>query len=103
MYSSRISLGTAVKTVQNQLYDGGLVLKKPTLVMSTPADEVLVNDEIEQLSQHLVWKENPALLQYKQIGTSDAEPSAHDLLAAPSAIRVDEAMKHIEEFFNRHF
>lgn len=94
---------TAVKTVQNQLYDGELVLKKPTLVMSTPADEVLVNDEIEQLSQHLVWKENPALLQYKQIGTSDAEPSAHDLLAAPSAIRVDEAMKRIEEFFNRHF
>ena len=71
--------------------------------MSTPADEVLVNDDIEQLSQHLLWEENPDLFQYKQVGSSEAEPSAHDLLAAPSAIRVDEAMRHIEQFLNRHF
>ena len=93
----------AVKSVQTQLYDGRLVLKKPSLVMSTPADEVLVNDDIEQLSQHLLWEENPDLFQYKQVGSSEAEPSAHDLLAAPSAIRVDEAMRHIEQFLNRHF
>ena len=93
----------AVKQVQNELVADKLVLKKPTLVMSTPADEVLLNDEIESLSQHLVWKEDPHLFSYYKIGTSDEEPSAHDLLAAPSALRVDETMRHIENFLHTNF
>eukprot|EP00943_MAST-04B_sp_MAST-4B-sp1_P000380 g380.t1 len=93
----------AVKQVQNELVASKLILKKPTLVMSTPADEVLVNDEIELLSKHLIWDENPNLYSYHKIGTSDAEPSAHDLLAAPSALRVDEAMRHIEHYLNTNF
>ena len=93
----------AVKQVQIGLVADKLVLKKPTLVMSTPADEVLLNDEIESLSQHLVWKEDPHLFSYYKIGTSDEEPSAHDLLAAPSALRVDETMRHIENFLHTNF
>ena len=40
---------------------------------------------------------------HKKIGTDVIEASAHDVLAAPSTIRVDEAMRHIENWLATHF
>ena len=39
----------------------------------------------------------------RRIGTSTEHPSAHDVLAAPSMLRVDEALKHIERWLKTHF
>ncbi len=39
----------------------------------------------------------------RQIGTSEDHPSAHDVLAAPSMLRVDEALKHVERWLKTHF
>ena len=39
----------------------------------------------------------------RRVGTSPEAPSAHDVLAAPSAQRVDEAMNHIERWLSCHF
>ena len=93
----------AVKKVQKELEKGKLVLKKPTLVMATSADDVLDSDSIQMMSQRLIWKDDPNLFSFQKIGTSKEEPSGHDLLAAPSAIRVDEAMRHIEHYLYHNF
>ncbi len=39
----------------------------------------------------------------RQIGSSEEHPSAHDVLAAPSMLRVDEAVKHVERWLKTHF
>ena len=39
----------------------------------------------------------------RQIGSSEDHPSAHDVLAAPSMLRVDEALKHVERWLKTHF
>ena len=39
----------------------------------------------------------------RRIGSSSKEPSAHDVLAAPSAVRVDEALRHIERWLGTHY
>ena len=107
----------AVTEVQKMLARGELTLRRPTLVLSTHADEVLARDSIDTLSDMLtegpqgrglsndgherpIW--SPELVE-REIGTSAAEPSAHDVLAAPSKVRVEEAMQHVLRWLSAHF
>lgn len=39
----------------------------------------------------------------REIGSDNIHRSAHDVLAAPSQVRVNEAMKHIEEWLAVQF
>ena len=102
---------SAVDDVQRKLKSGKLVLDKPALVLSTAADEVLSQSDVDTLSDHLgsnvsaadgrkssdepMWSREVIT---REIGSTSSEPSAHDVLAAPSAARVDEAMRCIERW-----
>ena len=117
---------SAVNDVQKKLISGKLVLDKPALVLSTSADEVLAQSDVDTLSGHLgasdtaassdqseksaaphdgddtpltapLWSREVAL---RQIGSTPTEPSAHDVLAAPSAARVNEALLCIERWLS---
>ena len=99
-----------VTEVQNKLKDGKLVLGKPALVLSTEADEVLSHQDIDDFSQNLgpplgatAAQRAVAPIVRRRIGTDALESSAHDVLAAPSAVRVDEAMRHVENWLATHF
>lgn len=104
----------AVTNVQDQLVEGKLRLRKPTLVLSTSADEVLSQEHISSRTSYLCADPNEERLPIekpiwekgvveRRIGTSLEHPSAHDVLAAPSSSRVDEAMCHIERWLASHF
>ena len=96
---------SAVSKIQHQLVQGKLRIAKdkPALVLSTSADEVLNQESVIDKSKYLRAAENVHNITERRIGTSDVEESAHDVLAAPSALRVDEAMCHIESFLDLHF
>ena len=47
-----------------------------------------------------IW--SPDLVE-REVGTSPDEPSAHDVLAAPSQARVAEAMQHMLKWLASHF
>jgi len=97
----------AVTKAQQRLKSGKMVLGKPTLVLSTPADTVLDFDKIDKYNDFLLKErkdgkynkvDGPDLLVERQI-----EGSSHDVLAADSAQKVDEAMNHIETFLVAKF
>ena len=105
----------AVTDVQKNLVQGKLRLppNKPTLVLSTSADEVLSQEHIQQRIPFLsadpneekqpidkaIW-ENGVV--ERRIGTDDKNQSAHDVLAA-SPSRVAEAMNHIDRWLGVNF
>ena len=121
----------AVSRVQNALVEGRLRLPshKPALVMSTAADEVLDQERISNRTAFLSSTRNSTeqsggdtnrgvaaedhsplakpiwagSVVERRIGTSEEHPSAHDVLAAPSMVRVDEALKHMERWLKTHF
>ena len=97
----------AVTLAQERLKKGNMVLKKPVLVLSTTDDEILDSNKIDEWSDFLTkdkkdGKENTVdgedLLVERVIDSSVAERSSHDVLAADSAVRVSEAMGHIESW-----
>ena len=90
-----------VTEVQGMLSDGKLKLGRPVLVLSTKGDEVLNFDDINELSGMLCEEEH---LVEREIGTGGLEgDSCHDVLAANSVVRVDEAMGEIESFLKARF
>jgi alpha-beta hydrolase superfamily lysophospholipase len=103
----------AVTLAQEQLKEGKMVLGKPALVLCTPSDEVLDAGDIDKYSDYLVkertdGKRNStqdvgALLVERIIESTVTEKSGHDVLAADSAVKVDEAMGHIEKFLIGRF
>ena len=106
----------AVTNIQDQLVQGRLRLPpfKPALVLSTSADEVLSQEHIISRTPLLcadpeenkwpiekpIWETGVV---ERRIGTSADSQSAHDVLAAPSSSRVDEAMGHLERWLTTHF
>eukprot|EP00040_Diaphanoeca_grandis_P007419 m.286712 g.286712 ORF g.286712 m.286712 type:complete len:130 (+) comp186352_c0_seq1:1-390(+) len=101
----------AVTEVQTMLKKGELVLQKPTLVLTTNADVVLNQGDIETLTNQLsstgedasmmpLWSPN---LVERTIVSTATEKSAHDVLAAPSQVKVREAMKNIEAWLASQF
>jgi pimeloyl-ACP methyl ester carboxylesterase len=106
----------AVTNVQDQLVAGKLRLPpyKPSLVLSTSADEVLLQEDISSRAAFLcadskeerrpvekpIWETGVV---ERRIGTSATSASAHDVFAAPSSTRVDEAMCHVERWLATHF
>ena len=103
-----------VTKAQTMLKNGEMVLNKPILVLSTTADEILSHSEIDDLSDLLHkskkdGKNNPISKSSKSrfvervIGSTATDRSAHDVLAAPSAARVDEAMDIIENWLHVNY
>jgi hypothetical protein len=84
---------------------------KPVLVMYTAADEVLKGTDIDKYSDYLTSERKDGAgramdkggLVEREIGTDDQDQSAHDVLAAPSVLRVDEAWDHMESWMTSHF
>jgi len=102
----------AVTKVQRMIQDRDFVLKKPTLLLYTDADTVLSSEDIDRISDYLtpegkidgrfVSMDSEGIVERK-VETSELAPSAHDVLAAPSKRRVDEAMRFIVDWSNIHF
>jgi len=81
-------------------------------VLTTHADTVLDAADVHRAGKALskdgshggrrapLWS---ADLVTREIGTDSTHRSAHDVLAAPSQVRVDEAMRHIEEWLAVQF
>jgi hypothetical protein len=93
---------SAVTSVHKKLRSGSLILDDPILVLSTEADEVLSQHSIDSLSDNLMPVFSRDVVT-KQIGSSPDALSCHDVLAAPSPVRVDEAMLKIERWLAIHF
>lgn len=106
----------AVTNVQEQLVQGKLRLPpyKPTLVLSTSADEVLSQEHISSRTPLLCAETDESIQPIdkaiwetgvieRRIGTSKDHSSAHDVFAAPSSSRVDEACNHLERWLACHF
>lgn len=106
----------AVAHVQSMLEDGQLHLTMPLLVLYTEADGVLASEDIDRLSDNLTaaqrdGKDAPysaRQLVERVVETSQWDPSCHDVLAAPSRRRVEEAMGYILDWtrqtdFSRRF
>ena len=99
---------SAVCVAQRRLRDGELAVDKPVLVLCTEADTVLSAKGIllwskllspltaEPLDAPLLTK---GLCQ-RVIGTQAWDPSEHDVLAAPSARRVAQALSLLLEWAN---
>ena len=91
---------SAVTNVQRMIQSKDVVLKKPALLLYTDADEVLSSEDIDRISDYLtpdgkvdgrfVPMDSNGIVERK-VETSELEPSSHDVLAAPSKRRVDEA------------
>ena len=113
--SLSISVGwcKAVTIAQSMLKAGDMVLGKPALVLSASADEVLDVHDIDRLSDYLVegrkdGKDNSvedgeAMLVERTIESTFTELSGHDVLAADSPVKVDEAMGVIETWLGSRF
>jgi len=103
----------AVAIAQGELTGGRMVLGKPVLVLSSTADEVLDHSDIDELSDFLVpdkkdgkgnaLADGGAMLVERVIESTVTERSGHDVLAAESALKVDEAMSSIESWLGGRF
>ncbi len=90
----------AVTTGHSRLRNGELTLDKPILVLYTDADTVLSSVGVNEAADFLSPKKIDGLdapletkgLVERLISSSEWDPSAHDVLAAPSMRRVDQAM-----------
>lgn len=118
--TTTVSAGWArsVSYVQRMVQRKDIYLEKPTLVLFSEGDNVLDADEVDKFTESLAGagdRSNVDVLDpskrsitsgklvERKIGTSFEEPSGHDVLAAASSIRVDEAMNHILEWTKAHF
>ena len=113
--SLAISVGwcKAVTIAQSMLKSGDMVLGKPALVLSARADEVLDAGDIDRMSDYLVAgmkdgkgndiDDGDAMLVERMIESTVTELSGHDVLAADSAVKVDEAMGVIETWLGSRF
>ncbi|GMH81744.1 hypothetical protein TL16_g09028 [Triparma laevis f. inornata] len=98
----------AVTLAQEELKSGNMVLDQPCLVLSSTSDEVLDAGDIDRLSDFLVvgrqdgkdksLEDTGAMLVERVIESTVREKSGHDVLAADSAVKVDEAMTAIEKW-----
>eukprot|EP01134_Creolimax_fragrantissima_P004904 CFRG4904T1 len=99
---------SALLNVQEMLQKGELVLQN-VLVLYTPADKELNHVKIDKMVDYLSsgrtdgknMPSNEDLVE-RVIETSEWDPSCHDVLAAPSMKRVNEAMYYIEEWILAH-
>ena len=108
----------AVTDVQLMLAAGKIRLRRPTMVLSSHADEVLRKGDIDDLSDMLtqgpqgergqdndghhrpLWSKE---LVEREVETTPEHPSAHDVLAAPSQQRVEEALQLMLMWLASHF
>lgn len=96
----------AVAHVQSMLLHHELELAMPCLVLYTEADGVLEMKDIDRFSDYLTpTQEDGKHAPYSSrqliervVETSEWDPSCHDVLAAPSRRRVEEALGYIVDW-----
>jgi hypothetical protein len=98
----------AVTTAHTRLLKGELAVDKPILVLYTDADLVLSSKSVNQAADNLSPKRIDGLdapletkgLVERLISSSEWDPSSHDVLAAPSMRRVDQAMEFVLQWLS---